>query len=171
MCHHSHLHNLEIISNIKWEDGYVCRRCGCKNYKPGVNYYYGRKCIECHYEESAIKFTSFANSRDVTIQINILRNLDILHDVFNDNISKSKPKSDIEEVLPSLLRKSIYSSAEDIGDATNIDDKTVKRFLRKLENKVLISLLEHCSIIDIKSKNGIEVMLRIIIHGSQSDAF
>lgn len=166
MSRYSHIHYLEIISHIKWKDGYVCRKCSCESYQPGTNYYYGRKCKECHYEESAIRFTTFANCRDLSMQINILKNLDILKDMFYDKVSNSSGKGNLENNLPSLLRKSIYSSAEGIGVAASIDDKTVKRFLSKLEPRVLINLIELSTTIDIQSIDGIENMLRIIINNS-----
>lgn len=49
---------LEYISNIKWADGYCCRRCEnvlyCQGKKP-----FSRRCIKCRYDESVTVGTGF----------------------------------------------------------------------------------------------------------------
>lgn len=49
---------LEYISNIKWADGYCCRKCEnvlyCQGKKP-----FSRRCIKCRYDESVTVGTGF----------------------------------------------------------------------------------------------------------------
>jgi hypothetical protein len=49
---------LEFLSNLKWQNGFVCRRCGhasfCKGKTP-----FSRRCNRCKIEESATAHTLF----------------------------------------------------------------------------------------------------------------
>jgi hypothetical protein len=53
---------LEFIAGLKWEDGFVCRKCGNKNYCPGKTPY-SRRCTKCKSEESATSGTMFHNCK------------------------------------------------------------------------------------------------------------
>lgn len=49
---------LEIIANIKWKDGFVCRSCGNTNYCKGKGEL-SRRCTRCKKEESVTANTLF----------------------------------------------------------------------------------------------------------------
>jgi len=49
---------LEFLSEIKWKDGFVCRKCGNTNYCLGKSPY-SRRCTRCKTEESATAHTIF----------------------------------------------------------------------------------------------------------------
>lgn len=46
------------LSDIKWEDGYICKKCGNTKYCKGVKPY-SRRCIKCRYDESPTAGTMF----------------------------------------------------------------------------------------------------------------
>lgn len=51
---------LELISGVKWEDGFKCRSCGHDNYCEGKTPF-SRRCTRCKKEESATSHTIFHN--------------------------------------------------------------------------------------------------------------
>jgi hypothetical protein len=51
---------LKFIADAKWEDGYVCRKCGHTNYCEGKSPS-SRRCTRCKTEESATAHTLFHN--------------------------------------------------------------------------------------------------------------
>ena len=53
---------LEFLSELKWADGFVCRKCGNKNYCPGKTPF-ARRCTKCKTEESATAGTIFHHCR------------------------------------------------------------------------------------------------------------
>ncbi len=52
----------KYLSEIKWKNGYTCRKCNHKTYLTG-NLPYSRRCTRCRYDESVIAYTLFQNSR------------------------------------------------------------------------------------------------------------
>lgn len=53
---------LKFISEVKWENGFVCRKCGHTNYCEGKSPY-SRRCTRCKKEESATANTLFHNCK------------------------------------------------------------------------------------------------------------
>ena len=53
---------LNFIANIKWENGFVCRKCGHTNYCEGKSTG-SRRCTRCKTEESATAHTMFHNCK------------------------------------------------------------------------------------------------------------
>jgi len=51
---------LAHLSNLKWQNGFVCKRCGNKESSKGRNSYY-RRCKLCRYDESCTAHTLFHN--------------------------------------------------------------------------------------------------------------
>ncbi len=53
----------EFLAELKWSDGYRCRKCGNTNYCPGKTPY-SRRCTKCKTEESQLpeQFFIIANS-------------------------------------------------------------------------------------------------------------
>jgi len=52
----------KFLSDLKWEHGYSCRKCGNTNYLSG-HLPYSRRCTKCRYEESVIAYTIFQNTK------------------------------------------------------------------------------------------------------------
>lgn len=48
----------KYLSDIKWENGYKCAKCGHANHFPGKKPY-GKCCTRCHYDESPTAHTMF----------------------------------------------------------------------------------------------------------------
>lgn len=53
---------LEFISNLKWTNGFVCKKCGNDNFCSGKTPY-SRRCTKCKTEESATSGTIFHNCK------------------------------------------------------------------------------------------------------------
>lgn len=53
---------LKFISEVKWEDGFICKKCGHDNYCEGKTRY-SRRCTRCKAEESATAHTMFHNCK------------------------------------------------------------------------------------------------------------
>lgn len=53
---------LEFLASVKWEEGFVCRKCGNTNYCHGKTPY-SRRCTKCKTEESAAAGTIFHNCK------------------------------------------------------------------------------------------------------------
>ncbi len=53
---------LEFLAELKWSDGFTCRKCGNTNYCPGKTPY-SRRCTRCKTEESASAGTIFHNCK------------------------------------------------------------------------------------------------------------
>lgn len=53
---------LEFLSEIKWKDGYKCRKCDNINYCPGKTPF-SRRCTKCKSDESATSGTIFHHCR------------------------------------------------------------------------------------------------------------
>lgn len=52
----------EFLAELKWGDGYKCRKCGNDNYCTGKTSY-SRRCTRCKTEESASAGTIFHNCK------------------------------------------------------------------------------------------------------------
>lgn len=48
----------EYLSLVKWEYGFICRKCGCKKYYRGKKPF-SRRCLKCKYDESPTVNTMF----------------------------------------------------------------------------------------------------------------
>jgi hypothetical protein len=53
---------LKFLSNIKWQSGFACSKCGHNNYSEGRSPY-GRRCTKCGYDESVTAYTLLQNTR------------------------------------------------------------------------------------------------------------
>lgn len=52
---------LKYLADLKWSKGYVCLKCGNKEFYPGS--FHSRRCTKCAYEESAAMNTMLENVR------------------------------------------------------------------------------------------------------------
>jgi len=52
----------EFLAELKWSDGFTCRKCGNTNYCPGKTPH-SRRCTRCKTEESSAAGTIFHNCK------------------------------------------------------------------------------------------------------------
>jgi len=52
----------EFLAELKWSNGFTCRKCGNTNYCPGKTAY-SRRCTKCKTEESSAAGTIFHNCK------------------------------------------------------------------------------------------------------------
>jgi hypothetical protein len=52
----------EFLADLKWSDGFTCRKCGNTNYCPGKTQH-SRRCTRCKTEESPAAGTIFHNCK------------------------------------------------------------------------------------------------------------
>jgi len=55
-------HCFKYIAELKWRNGYCCKKCGNEQYLASQTLY-GRRCTKCGYDESVIANTLFQNCR------------------------------------------------------------------------------------------------------------
>jgi predicted nucleic-acid-binding Zn-ribbon protein len=48
----------EYLYNLKWSEGYTCRKCGNTNWYKGKRWHH-RRCKKCNYDESSVAHTLF----------------------------------------------------------------------------------------------------------------
>ncbi|MCE1199843.1 MAG: transposase [Marinilabiliales bacterium] len=53
---------LAFLADLKWQEGFVCRKCGHTNFCPGKTPH-SRRCTKCKSEESATAGTLFHNCK------------------------------------------------------------------------------------------------------------
>jgi hypothetical protein len=53
---------MKFLADVKWHDGYACRKCGHLYYSAGRSPY-SRRCSKCGYEESVTAYTVLQNTR------------------------------------------------------------------------------------------------------------
>src|SRR5665647_3513097 len=53
---------MEFLADLKWADGFTCRKCGNTNFCTGKSSY-SRRCTKCKSEESAASGTIFHNCK------------------------------------------------------------------------------------------------------------
>ncbi len=53
---------LELLAELKWSEGFICKKCGNNNYCTGKSPF-SRRCTKCKSEESATSGTIFHNCR------------------------------------------------------------------------------------------------------------
>ena len=52
----------QFLAELKWEEGFICRKCGNTNHCPGKSPH-SRRCTKCKTEESAAAGTIFHNCK------------------------------------------------------------------------------------------------------------
>lgn len=52
----------EFLAELKWKNGYVCKKCKNTHFYPG-HVAHSRRCSKCAYEESVTSYTVFHNTR------------------------------------------------------------------------------------------------------------
>lgn len=101
---------LQLLSELKWANGFICRKCGNNNYCNGKTAY-SRKCTRCKNEESATANTLFHN-----IKFPLTKAFFIVYVVF-------------------FKEKDI--SSYDLAKKLDIRQITCWNFMHKVENKIV----------------------------------
>jgi hypothetical protein len=101
---------LQFIADIKWENGFVCKKCGHTNYCSGKTVA-SRRCTRCKKEESATAHTLFHNCKfPINKAFFIVYNVCFLHNKI---------------------------SANDLSDELEINSMTCWKFRKKVKECIL----------------------------------
>ena len=129
---------LEQLAEHKWLGRYCCARCGNDSYSPGKKDL-SRRCKQCKYEESLIKFTAFEGIKFPLIKAyNILQR--IVESAYIDvedeivPIGKLKDREADDRKYISLIDYAVRCKAK------GIDSNTVDERLYKIKDKQRPSL-------------------------------
>lgn len=111
-----------FIEELKWGDGFVCRKCGNEKYTRG-NELYSRRCTKCSYIETIRANTIFHNSK---FQIDKAFQLIYLFLTSETDISSYK----LANIL-NLQQKTCLSFRQKIMDKLKSDNITKKEIMEK----------------------------------------
>lgn len=120
--------SLELLAAIKWEDGFVCSKCGSSNYCRGKSES-SRRCTRCKKEESVTAHTIFHRCK-----IPINRAMEIAYLVCNVAAISSYELSRQMH----MRHMTCYGFQKKIIDCLNHknDDKLLKRVLQSVQRKI-----------------------------------
>jgi two-component system, sensor histidine kinase LadS len=96
----------KYLAELKWKDGYKCRKCSNRNFGRGKTIY-SRRCTKCHYEESCTSGTLFHHLKFPITKAFYMCYLVSIRDVTSDELSE----------LLSLRRETCWSFRKKIIDA------------------------------------------------------
>jgi len=118
----------ELLSNIKWEKGFVCLKCGSTNYCKGKSEF-SRRCTRCKKEESVTAHTIFHRCK-----IPINRAMEIAYLVCNVAAISSY---EISRQL-NMRHMTCYGFQKKVIDCLNgkNDDKLLKRVLMNIQDRI-----------------------------------
>lgn len=119
---------LKLLSDIKWQDGFVCSKCGSTNYCRGKSEY-SRRCTRCKKEESVTSQTIFHRCK-----IPINQAMEIAYLVCNVAAISSY---EISRQLD-MRHMTCYGFQKKVIDCLNgkNDDKLLKRVLSDVHNRI-----------------------------------
>lgn len=124
----------KFLANLKWEDGYACRRCGNMHYGSG-HLPYSRRCSKCGYEESVIAYTILQNTR---IPINKAFYMIFLMYSSQGNISSHK----LSEIL-SIRQSTCWAYSSRIKKVMENRKKEIKDAGNKGWSKLVIDITDN----------------------------
>ncbi|QEC77446.1 7TM diverse intracellular signaling domain-containing protein [Mucilaginibacter ginsenosidivorax] len=119
----------KFLSDLKWENGYACRKCGGTHYGGG-HLPYSRRCSKCGYEESVIAYTILQNTR---IPINKAFYMIFLMYSTKGKISSHK----LSEIL-SIRQSTCWAYSTRIKKAMEAQKKEIKNAGSKGWSKLVI---------------------------------
>ncbi|MBK0379873.1 7TM diverse intracellular signaling domain-containing protein [Mucilaginibacter segetis] len=119
----------KFLSDLKWEKGYACKKCGNTNYSSG-HLPYSRRCSKCGYEESVIAYTILHGTR---IPINKAFYMIFLMYSTKGKISSHK----LSEIL-SIRQSTCWSYTSRIKKAMESRKKEIKNAGSKGWSKLVI---------------------------------
>ena len=119
----------KFLSDLKWENGYACKKCSNTHYGSG-HLPYSRRCSKCGYEESVIAYTILQNTR---IPINKAFYMIFLMYSTNGKISSHK----LSEIL-SIRQSTCWAYSSRIKKAMESRKKEIKNAGNKGWSKLVI---------------------------------
>jgi two-component system, sensor histidine kinase LadS len=119
----------KFLADLKWENGYACKRCNNSHYGNG-HLPYSRRCSKCGYEESVIAYTILQNTR---IPINKAFYMIFLMYSTNGKISSHK----LSEIL-SIRQSTCWAYSSRIKKAMEARKKEIKNAGDKGWSKLVI---------------------------------
>jgi hypothetical protein len=119
----------KFLSDLKWENGYACRKCSGTHYGGG-HLPYSRRCSKCGYEESVIAYTILQNTR---IPINKAFYMIFLMYSTKGKISSHK----LSEIL-SIRQSTCWAYSSRIKKAMEAQKKEIKNAGSKGWSKLVI---------------------------------
>jgi len=130
---------LDYIADVKWRDGYKCKKCGNEKCFEGKTPY-SRKCTlsKCKHEESATANTPFHGLRISITQA--AKILDYLIEVYREYHALINSDDQLRDELRKdkrirIRRTTVRAPSERIATALNMHQRTVYLFLvRFMEN-------------------------------------
>jgi len=121
----------KFLSDLKWENGYACRKCTNTHYGHG-HLPYSRRCSKCGYEESVIAYTLLQNTR---IPLNKAFYMIFLMYSTNGKISSHK----LSEIL-SIRQSTCWAYSSRIKKVMNSRKKETKNAGDKGWSKLVMEL-------------------------------
>lgn len=115
---------LKFLVENKWENGFVCRKCGHTNYCEGKTPY-SRRCTRCKSQESATAHTIFHRCK-IPIQeaFKITFLVCSLPDISTYEISR---RLDIRQMTCWNLKKKISECIDERGDLSIVQKEEIKQ--------------------------------------------
>ncbi len=120
--------SLELLSSIRWSNGFVCSKCGSTNYCRGKSSF-SRRCTRCKKEESVTSHTIFHRCK-----IPINRAMEIAYLVCNVAAISSY---EISRQL-SMRHMTCYGFQKKVIECLNgkNDDKLLKKVLLAVQERI-----------------------------------
>lgn len=115
---------LEFLAGKKWENGFICRKCGQTNYCKGKKPY-SKRCTKCKSEESATAHTAFHKCK-----LPLTKAFKITYMVCNDpDIStyKLSDKFNIRQMTCWKFKKKIIDCINQRGDIDIFEKEALKK--------------------------------------------
>ncbi|NOX86643.1 MAG: transposase [Chlorobi bacterium] len=123
---------LKLLADLKWEQGFVCRKCGHTNYCKGKSPY-SRRCTRCKAEESVTAHTVFHHCKipmNKALEIAFL--ICIKPDISSYEISK---RIDLRHMTCYSFQKKIINCRD-----SSINNKLLKKVIASLNSTVNATL-------------------------------
>jgi len=119
---------LSLLSDIKWDDGFTCSKCGSTNYCKGKSEF-SRRCTRCKKEESVTAHTIFHRCK-----IPLNQAMEIAYLVCNVAAISSY---EISRQLD-MRHMTCYGFQKKVIECLNgnNDDKLLKRLLSNVHNRI-----------------------------------
>lgn len=117
---------LEFLANKKWEDGFICKKCGNTNYCKGKTPF-SRRCTKCKYEESAISHTVFHHCKIPLTDAFLITYL-VCNSPKISTYELSR-KIDIRQMTCWKLKRKIMECIDQRKDLTHLEKLEIKKKL------------------------------------------
>lgn len=119
---------LQYLSEEKWKDGFICRKCGHTNYCKGKKPF-SRRCTKCKSEESATAHTVFHKCKFPIIEAFKITYL-VCHtpNISSYNLSE---KLNLRQMTCWKFKKKIMECIDNRGDIDLLEKENIKTNLLK----------------------------------------